>query len=296
MGWTRRDASTEGEVGELLVWAALEAQSQGLLHVFLPIWDEGLDALVHRRPDGAFLPVQVKVRQPQPSGSLHLVVPSSALSAPDALLIAAPLSGGRLGEWALVITEAEFAAIGSSEVDPARPPWTSHVVATAGLADRLGASRATVAPLPRPSRPGPGWLGRLGETEVVRRLAEAANLQLFRAAPDDELVEIAARDATTGRVTGFQVKTVSLDSAHRDATVMIRRATFTAAPATRLVVLAWHRDRQAFDPECLCIPTAQVASVARVAGDHLRFDYHPRSPAPSRLDPYRRPLSALALP
>ncbi len=51
------------------------------------------------------------------------------------------------------------------------------------------------------------WLGFLGESEVLRRLAKNSRLDLFRPFPDMEIVEVLARDNATGRFAGLQVKT-----------------------------------------------------------------------------------------
>ena len=50
--WTREEASASGQVFELPLWALLTEQSRGSLHVFLPLPDRGIDALVHRQSDG----------------------------------------------------------------------------------------------------------------------------------------------------------------------------------------------------------------------------------------------------
>jgi hypothetical protein len=44
------------------LWAALTEQSRGALHVFLPLADRGIDALIHRISDDAYIPVQAKGR------------------------------------------------------------------------------------------------------------------------------------------------------------------------------------------------------------------------------------------
>ncbi len=48
-----------GQVMEFRVWTELIQQSRGALHVFLPLLDLGLDAVIHRLTDGEYIPVQV---------------------------------------------------------------------------------------------------------------------------------------------------------------------------------------------------------------------------------------------
>src|SRR5258708_31860882 len=60
--WPHGSQDPIGQAGEFLVWATLITQSGGGLHVFLPELDRGLDALVHRLADGAYLALQVKTK------------------------------------------------------------------------------------------------------------------------------------------------------------------------------------------------------------------------------------------
>ena len=55
--WPAGREQSIGQAGEFLVWAHIITQSGGGLHVFLPILDRGLDAVVHRISDGAYLAV-----------------------------------------------------------------------------------------------------------------------------------------------------------------------------------------------------------------------------------------------
>ncbi len=85
--WTRDEASASGQVFEFRVWALLTEQSRGLLHVFLPLADRGVDALVHRLTDGAYIPVQAKGRSTLMDGEVHLVVWAESVSHDAALLV-----------------------------------------------------------------------------------------------------------------------------------------------------------------------------------------------------------------
>jgi hypothetical protein len=50
--WTPRETSAAGQVFEFRLWAALNEQSRGSLHVFLPLADRGVDALEIAHDDG----------------------------------------------------------------------------------------------------------------------------------------------------------------------------------------------------------------------------------------------------
>ena len=45
-----RDTSAPGQALEFEIWSDLIKQSHGSLHVFLPLLDRGLDAVLHRMP------------------------------------------------------------------------------------------------------------------------------------------------------------------------------------------------------------------------------------------------------
>ena len=72
--WTTDELSASGQVFEFRLWAALTEQSRGSLHVFLPLSDRGIDALVHRMSDGKYIPIQAKGRSILTDGEVHLVV------------------------------------------------------------------------------------------------------------------------------------------------------------------------------------------------------------------------------
>jgi hypothetical protein len=60
--WTSHENSASSQVFEFRSWALLTEQSRGSLHVFLPLTDRGVDALVHRLSDDRYLLVQAKCR------------------------------------------------------------------------------------------------------------------------------------------------------------------------------------------------------------------------------------------
>ena len=89
--WPQGETIMSGQVFEFRLWAALTEQSRGQLHVFLPLSDRGIDALVHRLSDGAYIPVQAKGRSTLRYGEVHLVVPAGSID-DDSVLIVSGLS------------------------------------------------------------------------------------------------------------------------------------------------------------------------------------------------------------
>jgi hypothetical protein len=66
-GWPYGSQDAIGQAAEFLVWSNLITQSGGGLHVFLPMLDRGIDAVVHRLGDDAYLAVQVKSKTVLPA-------------------------------------------------------------------------------------------------------------------------------------------------------------------------------------------------------------------------------------
>jgi hypothetical protein len=126
---------------------------------------------------------------------------------------------------------------------------------------------------------------------VIRRLAEARSLALFRPFPDLETVEVLARHVTSHRFLGLQVKTSGWDSPATESRVYIRKSSFREAASTYVCVLGWHRDPGRFADECLLIPSAKIAELARDEGEWLVLELEPGSARHRRLDDYRAPLS-----
>src|SRR6202171_3473016 len=54
---TRGEPTASAQVFEDRIWALLPEQSRGHLHVFRPLLDRGVDALLHRLSDGAYIPL-----------------------------------------------------------------------------------------------------------------------------------------------------------------------------------------------------------------------------------------------
>jgi len=291
------------------VWVELVVGSHGRLHVFLPLLDRGVDALVHRIDDGRWFPVQVKGRSQLRSGALILMVGASALVDPNAIIVGVSVEDDHLGSRVLVITERNFRRLARrsqadgklvldaqiSLIPGKRTRWARFIFP---LADLAGAVLADVKPtvaVPTPRRRGTiaRAVGFRGETEVVRRLADSDDLTLYRPFPDLETAEVATQHEKTRRVLGIQVKTIGVDKRHLHNTVDIDLASFRPAADVWVVVVAWDRDRRAFHDECLVIPSLEADRAAPPYRGHLRFPYAPGSRRHGRLDPFRRPLTDL---
>jgi hypothetical protein len=307
--WTRNETSASGQVFEFRLWALVTEQSRGQLHVFLPVTDRGVDALVHRLTDGAYLALQAKSRSTLADGEVHIVVWAESLVDDRMLIVSGLIVNGGLGPTCLVIPTGDFkrhALVSSDEGRPIyamqfgmRPRsdsrWLPWLVSSERLAERFGVAVEALAEVPVEVRPE--WrsdLGFLGESEVTRRLAEAGELNLFRPFPDLETAEIAVLHLTTRRVIGLQVKTVDVDRTRAHATVNVRASSFRPSPTTFFTVLAWLRDKSQFHEECLVIPSLELQEFVRDDGSgHLEFVWHPGSTATGHLKNYRCGLNEL---
>jgi hypothetical protein len=309
--WTRGEASASGQVFEFRLWAALTEQSRGGLHVFLPLADRGIDALVHRLSDGTYFRVQAKGRSALVGGEVHLVVWAVGLVDDDALLVSGLLVDGGLGPTMLVVpvrdfkrladkTSADSEAVYSTGFGM-RPRsdsrWLPFLVPAEQLVERFGVQVAKVELAEVAVAQRPSWrsdVGFLGESEVTRLLAEGSDLNLFRPFPDSETAELAVLHLESRRVLGLQVKTVGIDSARPSATVSVLASSFRPAPTTFVVVLAWLREVGRFHDWCLLMPSEDLRSVATVdAYGHLKFEFHPNSPKQESLDRFRLQISTL---
>jgi hypothetical protein len=306
----RMNVQAIGQMMEFLVWAELIGQSQGALHVFLPVLDRGLDAVIHRRTDGAYIPVQVKCRTEAVNGFVEIGIPASALVDDRALIIAGLLTGGQLGPKLMVVEEGTFKQVaahsyvhgelvytGSFSMDSATSHWRQYLVPRDELAVRL-LGRATPSAFELLGREElddyASWLGSVGEQQVIGRISSVNDLSLFRPFPDLETVEVLVRNNITGRFLGLQVKTAVPDpERHGEAHLQIRKASFVPAPSTYLVGLAWLSEQKLFADECLVVPSDDVAAVGVDGGEHWVMNFRPHSQERGRLDPYRRRLSAL---
>jgi hypothetical protein len=310
--WTRDEASASGQVFEFRLWAALTEQSRGLLHVFLPLTDRGIDGLVHRLADGAYIPVQAKGRSALMDGEVHLVVWADSLAHEDVTIVSGLIVDGGLGPTMLVVPEGDFKRLAELSHTGGRAiysmgfgmrprsdsRWLPWLVTPDRLAERfgIGPAIAGIGAEEMTAEPAPSWrsdLGFLGESEVNRRLAEDADLNLFRPFPDLETAELAVLHLVSRRVVGIQVKTVGVDSAQPSATIAVRALSFRPAATTYFLVLAWLREEGRFHEECLVIPSEELHGFAQESEGHLKFEFHPGSATQGRLDPYRHALSRL---
>ena len=307
--WTRYETSASGQVFEFRLWAALTEQSRGQLHVFLPLADRGVDALVHRLTDGVYLPIQAKSRSTLMDGEVHLVILADSLIHDELVIVAGQLVDGGLGPTILVVPAGEFKRLADLTTDQGKPiysaefgmrprsdsRWLPWLTPSERVVERFGVPAEVEREVPVEF--GPEWrsdLGFLGEAEVIRLLAESGELNLFRPFPDSETAEIAVIHLTSRRVIGLQVKTVDMDQARLRATVNVYAPSFRPSPTTYVVVLAWLRDEARFHEECLLIPSVALLDFARDDGSgHLEFVFRPGSTGQPEMDKYRIELNEL---
>jgi hypothetical protein len=309
--WAREESLSLGQVFEFRLWAALVEQSRGSLHVFLPLADRGIDALVHRLSDGAYIRVQAKARSHMIEGEIHLFVWADGLIDDDALLVSGLVVEGGLGPALLVVPVRDFKRLAEKTSAKGRAVysmafglhpragarWLPYLVPTAELGERFGVAAGALRPIEE-LEALPTWRsdeGFLGESEVVRLLAQRVDLNLFRPFPDLETAELAVLHRQNQQVLGLQIKTTAVDSGHPLGAVMVLASSFRASPTTYFAVLAWNSENSGFCDECLIIPSADLRSVAsaRESLGHFMFRWHPGSRSQPRLDPYRRRLSSL---
>jgi hypothetical protein len=307
--WTRYETSASGQVFEFRLWAALTEQSRGQLHIFLPLTDRGVDALVHRLTDGVYLPIQAKSRSTLRGGEVHLVILPDSLTNDDVLIMGGLLVDGGLGPTMLVVPASDFKRLADLTTDQGKPiystefgmrprsdsRWLPWLAPSERLVERLGV--AVEGEKEAPVEIHPEWrsdLGFLGEAEVIRRLAESGDLNLFRPFPDSETAEIAVLNIISRRVIGLQVKTVDIDQASLDATVHVYASSFRPSPTTYFVVLAWLRDEARFHENCLLFPSVELVNFANDDGrGHLEFEFRAGPTSQVGPDKYRIELIEL---
>jgi hypothetical protein len=292
--WTTDETSSAGQVFEWRLWAALTEQSRGQLHVFLPLSDRGIDGLIHRRTDDAYISVQAKSRSTLMDGEVGITVWADSLQDDNALLVAGLNAGGGLGPTLLVIPEGEFKQLAVETSNNGVPVFTAHfgmhprsdtkwlpwLVPTERLAERFGIP-AGVEQLEEPRRRE--WrsdVGFRGEAQVASLLAGGI-LNLFRPFPDNETSELGVLHLGSRKALGIQVKTVEVHASRTHATVTVYAKSFRPSPKTYVVVLAWIRDEERFHEECLLIPSTEIPNLCGEvdSGGHMSFAWHPGSNA-----------------
>ncbi|HEY0831451.1 MAG TPA: hypothetical protein VGE99_09935 [Candidatus Dormibacteraeota bacterium] len=309
--WPHGSQDPIGQAAEFLVWAPLITQSGGELHVFLPLLDRGLDAVIHRLSDGAYLALQVKGKTSLHGSEAPIAVYENHLFTPDQLVVGVHLDGDQLGPFALVADATTFKKKAARIVDrgrvmlvadmPIRPipghSWSEDLVPFDMLAERLGATRAeqTLAPQAEPVSDEDRLIGFWGEQEVVRRLAFLRDCGLFRPFPDNEANEILVRRLATGMTIGIQVKTGQLPEPNAYRKILINRSSFVPAQTTFLVALGWIVPEHRFHETCLVIPSEVIPGLAATVGTNYELHFRPAgSDRPSRLDRYRTPLESVS--
>jgi hypothetical protein len=308
--WPPGSQDSIGQAGEFLVWAPLITQSGGGLHVFLPLLDRGLDSVVHRLGDGAYLALQVKGKTSLHGPEAAIAVYENHLFTPDQLVIGVHLDGDHLGPFVLVVDAATFKQKAARLIDrgrvmlvadmPIRPipghSWSEDLVPFDKLAERLGATRLepTLALEVEAVSDEDRLIGFWGEQEVIRRLAFLEDCGLFRPFPDNETNEVLIRRLATGATIGIQVKTGQLPEPHAYRKILVNKSNFVPAPTTFLVALGWIVPERRFHETCLVIPSEVVPGLASINGPDYELHFRPAgSDRPSRLDRYRVPLESL---
>jgi hypothetical protein len=309
--WPSGSQDSIGQAAEFLVWAPLITQSGGGLHVFLPLLDRGLDAVIHRLSDGVYLGLQVKGKTSLHGPEAPIALYEKHLFTPDQLVIGVHLDGDHLGPFVLVADAATFKNKAARIVDrgrvmlvadmPIRPipghSWSEDLVPIDRLAGRLGATRLepTASLEAEPVSDEDRLIGSWGEQEVVRRLAFLEDCGLFRPFPDNETNEVLIRRLSSGVTIGIQVKTSQLAEPHAYRKILINRSNFVPAPTTFLVALGWMVPERRFHETCLVVPSEVIPALASIDGPNYKLHFRPAgSNRPSRLDRYRIPLESLA--
>jgi hypothetical protein len=305
--WTRHETLAAGQVFEFRVWAALTEQSLGQLHVFLPLSDRGIDAMVHRRTDGVYIPVQAKGRTNlKKNGELQVIVRAQTIADDSVVIVSGLVVVGGLGPAMLVIPAADFRGLAGSSTDQGQPiyeaeiplklgapsRWAPWLVSPERMEERFGVSPRLSLPAGVDQLPpySTGDRGFLGESEVIRRLAEAEDLNLFRPFPDLETAELVVRHRVSRRVIGLQVKTVTVSATHRFPTIDVPKSSFRPAPTTYFTVLGWLQGEARFDADFLMFPSERLREFASEENGRFLFYFDPGS---AQLTRYRRPLAEL---
>jgi hypothetical protein len=304
--WTRHESLAAGQVFEFRVWAALTEQSRGQLHVFLPLSDRGIDAMVHRLTDGAYIPVQAKGRSVVLHREIHLVVRADTIADDSIVMVCGLIVDGGLGPVVMVIPTADFRRLAKLSTDlghpiyetelPAQIPsasrWQPWLTSPDHIEERFGIlpGRSALARVEEVAPFSTGDRGFLGEAEVIRRLAEAEDLNLFRPFPDLETAELVVRHRVSRKVIGLQVKTVTISATNAQPTVGVPIPSFRPAPTTYFTVLAWLQADARFHDDCLMFPSENLHEFALEEEGAFRFNFNPGS---ARLKRYRLPLAEL---
>ena len=264
--------------------------------------------MLHRLSDGAYIPLQAKARTSLQRGGVRINVSAESASDDLVVIIAGEIVDGGLGPTMLVIPAPDFRRHASLTrmsgvveywarfgMRPrSNSKWLPWLVPSDRLVEKFGVRLPAPTIAEELPRARGSVLGFLGESEVIRRLAEADNLNLFRPFPDLEIVELAVRHRTSGHVVGLQIKTVAVDATLRNPTVLVPISTFRPAPTTYFTVVAWMPEERRFHEECLIVPSQELLEFAVPDGPMYAFRFHPGSTTQPRMDKYRHPLIDLS--
>jgi hypothetical protein len=302
-----------GQVVEWLVWAAVVGHAGRLTHVFLPLDDRGVDGIVRRVDDEAMCAVQVKGRAVITDGGIEAMVNRNALDDPHVTFVIAHLDPTtvRLGEAVYVMDASTVLELGSHSPNrtnpevglflpyPPRPGSRSwpYACQLSDLSTRLfpsaGVPRPAASPaaVPAAKRSERGYegalLGHLAELEVMRLLGAPAALNTFKSFPDLEETEYLVRHRPTGAIRGVQVKCLIVPDADTEGEIAFSSASFVPSRLTDFVVLAWRRDRAAFDDNAWLIPAADIPRLTRTDRRTALIELRIGITRGSRFDQYR---------
>src|SRR5579864_2545931 len=124
--WTRTETSASGQVFEFRLLQLLTEQSRGQLHVFLPLTDRGIDALVHRLQDDIYFQVQAKSRSTFMDGEVHIVVWAESLVDDRILIVSGLVVDGGLGPTCLLIPASDFKRQAFMSSNEGRPIYSAE--------------------------------------------------------------------------------------------------------------------------------------------------------------------------
>lgn len=154
-------------------------------------FDRGLDAVLHDMTDGRYIPVQVKGKGAMVDGMVEIVVRADSLVDDNAILIGSLMFDVQ-DQKDLVVEEGIFRRLAAHSVadghevysaafsmHPHLSHWRPYVVPHAELAARILGKPVAQAimrldpELLKPRERHNQWLAFLGESEVIRRLAQS---------------------------------------------------------------------------------------------------------------------------
>lgn len=274
----RARASAWGQLGEWLVWCELVASSDGDLHVFLPLRDEGIDGIIHRISTDQYAPVQVKSAL-RNHGGINVRVPEQEVQDDRAFLVAVERALGNtgLGPDGFVVPMDEFRRLAGrfrlgnvwvydahlSLAPRFESPWSRWCIHVEAMADRLlpaseRQGAPTVEALPADWEAA-GHLGFRGEMELLRRAADCDRLNVFKAFPDLEPNEYVMYDLVSRGILGIQVKAIAFAATGSPATLNVYRPALRPSPRTWFVLFASSEGASSFMDQCLVMPSTFVA-------------------------------------